>query len=125
MCVDAFQFATDAVAAAGALRRLLRPGGRIVLTSWEAKARADESVPERLRGVDLAGSLSAAGFREVRTQERADWHGLALELWRRAATLEAAGDPALESTRDEALRSIKIHDRVRRVMATAVASSRP
>ena len=109
MCVDAFQFATDAVAAAGALRRLLRPGGRIVLTSWEAKDRTDASVHERLRRVDLAGSLSAAGFQDVTTQERGDWHAMALELWERALTLDAAGDPALESTRDEAIRSIESH----------------
>ena len=79
---------------------------------------------ERLRRVDLAGSLSAAGFQDVTTQEREDWHAMALELWERALTLDAAGDPALESTRDEAIRSIESHSRIRRVMATAVTPSR-
>lgn len=125
MCIDAFQFATDPVAAASEMRRLLRPGGRIVLTSWEAKDRADESVAERLRRTDLAGSLSSAGFQEVTTQEREDWHTVALQLWEHALTLDAAGDPALESTRAEAIRSIDTHDQIRRVMAIAVAPSHP
>jgi len=121
MCIDAFQFADDGVTAASALRRLLRPGGRIVLTSWEAKDRDDESVSERLREADLAGSLSAAGFREVTTREREDWHSVAHQLWEHALTLDAAGDPALESTRAEAVRSVDTHERIRRIMATAVA----
>ncbi len=121
MCVDAFQFAADPVAAASELRRSLRPGGRIVLTSWEAKDRADESVSERLRRADLAGSLSAGGFREVSMREREDWHAVALQLWEHALTLDVAGDPALESTRAEAIRSVDTHDRIRRVMVIAVA----
>lgn len=121
MCIDAFQFAADGVEAASRLRQLLRPGGRIVLTSWEAKDRDDESVPERLRQADLAASLSGAGFHEITRRERPDWHIAALRLWEHAVTLDPAGDPALESTRAEAVRSIDIHDRIRRIMATAVA----
>jgi len=121
MCIDAFQFADDAVAAAVELRRVLRPGGRIVLTSWEPVDRADELARARLRRVDLAGSLSAAGFQAIEVTERADWHDVARRLWERSLTLDAAGDPALESTRAEAVDSLRDHDRLRRVMATAVA----
>lgn len=121
MCIDAFQFAADGVKAAAQLRRLLRPGGRIVLTTWEARDRDDESVSERLRRANPAGSLSAAGFREVTIGERKDWHSAARGLWEHALTLDAAGDPAMESTQAEARRSIDRYDHVRRVMATAVA----
>jgi len=121
MCIDAFQFAADGTESASRLRQLLRPGGRIVLTSWEAKDRDDESVPERLRRADLSASLAGAGFREVTKREREDWHTVTLQLWEHAVTLDPAGDPAIESTQAEAVRSIEIHDRVRRVVATAVA----
>ena len=36
--IDALQFAADPTAAAREARRLLRPGGRLVLTSWQARA---------------------------------------------------------------------------------------
>jgi SAM-dependent methyltransferase len=121
MCIDAFQFAEDGVTAASGWRRLLRPGGRVVLTSWAAKDRGDESVPERVRRADLAGSLSAAGFQDIVVRDRDDWHALGLKLWEDALTLDAAGDPALESTLNEAARSVETHDRIRRVMVAATA----
>jgi SAM-dependent methyltransferase len=121
MCVDAFQFAQDGTAAAEGLRRVLRRGGRIVLTSWEVTDRDDESLPARLRSVDLAGSLAAAGFRDIEVTEHTDWHELSRRLWQQSLTLDAAGDPALESTQAEAERSLRDHDRIRRVMATATA----
>jgi SAM-dependent methyltransferase len=121
VCIDAFQFAEDRAAAAGEIRRILRPGGRVVLTSWEAVDPSDERVSERIRTVDLARSLRAAGFSAIRSEERPDWHETARALWEAALALEENGDPAIESTRAEAQRSIEGHDRLRRVMATAIA----
>lgn len=97
------------------------PIGRIVLTCWEVTDPDDETLPARLRGVDLARSLAAAGFQDVEVTERADWHEQARQLWQQSFTLDAAGDPALESTQAEAERSLRDHDRIRRVMATATA----
>ena len=121
VCVDAFQFADDSAAAAGEIRRILRPGGHVVLTSWEAVDRADELVSERIRAVDLVGSLRVAGFSDIRAEERPDWHETARLLWEAALTLAENGDPAVASTRAEAQRSLETHDRIRRVMATATA----
>jgi SAM-dependent methyltransferase len=121
ICIDAIQFATSGAAAAAEMRRILRPGGRTVLTCWEPVDPADESVLDRIRRVNLADSLNAAGFRDIDVQQHVDWHDNERLLWEHALTLDPAGDPALESTRAEARRSLESHHKVRRVMATATA----
>src|SRR5262245_61277365 len=65
LCVDAIQFAAPPDAAYRELRRILVPGGRVVLTGWEAVDRNDSRVPDRLRSVDVGAGLAAAGFHDV------------------------------------------------------------
>ncbi len=45
--IDAFHFAADPAAAAGEVLRILRPGGRLVLTNWQPKARGDTRLLDR------------------------------------------------------------------------------
>jgi SAM-dependent methyltransferase len=121
VCIDAFQFAPDAAAAAQEIRRILRPRGRVVLTSWEALDRDDTELPERIRTLDLAGSLQAAGFTSVAVEEKPEWYEIERTLWQTALQIDPGDDPAMVSTQDEARRSLKTFGRNRRVMATAVA----
>jgi SAM-dependent methyltransferase len=121
VCIDAFQFASDRAAAAQEIRSVLRPGGRVVLTSWEALDRDDLELPERLRTLDLAGSLKGAGFTAVAVDEQPEWYEIERTLWQAALEIDAGEDPAMVSTRDEATRSLVTFGRNRRVMATAVA----
>lgn len=64
---QAMQFLPDTVAAAGEVRRLLRPAGRLAVSVWRAPSSSPlfaaeiETIAERL-GVDAARSF-AAGFR--------------------------------------------------------------
>ncbi len=99
--------------------RILRPGGRVVLTCWEAVGPHDKAVPERLRRVDLRGGLEGAGFVDVTAQERANWREAERAMWREAAALDPGDDQVLMSFHDKGVRSVEGFDRVRRVMATA------
>jgi SAM-dependent methyltransferase len=120
-CIDSIQFASSAVGAALEIRRILRPGRRVVLTSWEAVELGDERLVQRIRNLDVAGALTAAGFADVRRAEPADWHERARLMWEATMAMEAGGDPAIVSLQDEGQRSLATHDRMRRVMVTATA----
>lgn len=118
MCVDAIQFSTPLSAALDEVFRVLRPGGRVALTSWEALDRGDKGVPERLRGLDLSAGLAAAGFIEVTVEERAEWQERELAMWREAAALDPGEDAALRSLHEEGVH-VLARGRTRRVIATA------
>ncbi len=121
MCIDAVQFAEPPAAAYGEIRRVLRPGGRVVLTCWEAADPDDDRLPLRIRRVDLQRGLEGAGLVDVVVSERPRWREQELAMWREAADLDPGGDPALESFHDEGVRVLEHPHGMRRVIATAVA----
>jgi SAM-dependent methyltransferase len=122
LIVDAVQFAESKVDALRECRRVLVPGGRLVITCWEAADPTDERVPERLRQVDLARQLPEAGFVDVEVTERPAWRAAERELWQEAVALDAGEDPALRSLQEEGERVLATFDAFRRVMATATAA---
>ncbi len=119
LCIDAIQFASSPATAYDEIHRVLRPGGRVVLTSWEAVDRFDETLSQRLLAVDLDGGLIGAGFTDVRVIDKADWRAAERALWEEAATLDPANDPALQSLHNEGVRSLAGWHRLRRVLAGA------
>src|ERR1700728_1867630 len=121
LCTDSIQFPDRREAAFRELRRVLVPGGRAVVTSWEAAERGDERLPERLRRLDLGTGFRAAGFIDVEVTDRPHWLACERSVWQEAVALDPGGDPALRSFHDEGLRSLGYSDGLRRVMVAATA----
>ena len=121
LCTDSIQFPDHPEDAYRELRRVLVPGGRAVVTSWEAATPGDERLSERMRRVDVGAGLRTAGFTDVEVTDRPHWLACERSVWREAVALDPGTDPALRSFRDEGARSLEVSSAYRRVMASASA----
>jgi SAM-dependent methyltransferase len=121
LCIDAFHFAQPHAAAGTEFRRLLRPGGRLVLTSWEPVEPGDPVLPERLRHLDVSHELSTAGFVDIDLELRSDWSAVERALWEAAVRLDPADDPAIADLIEEARELLPVAGSLQRVLVTARA----
>ncbi|HZC71066.1 MAG TPA: methyltransferase domain-containing protein [Jatrophihabitans sp.] len=116
VCVDAMQFPEPYEAGIAECARILRPGGRLVLTGWEVTDVGGDTVPARLCR-DIGAALRAGGFVDVTVTHMPTWLAAERAHWAAAVDLDPAGDLALESMRNEGLRVREWLDRARRVLA--------
>ena len=70
MSVDAFLFTPDKQAASTEPARVIRPGGRLVMTSWDYRRQPADRPPQV---DDHRPLLTAAGFEIERYDETEDW----------------------------------------------------
>ncbi len=121
MCVDSVQFAEPPLAALLEFRRLLKPGGRLALTCWEAVDPLDTRVPSRIHAVNLQRDLPNAGFVDVKVYDKTEWLQAERAMWEEAVAV-VGSDAAVRSLQAEGRRSLDTLDSLRRVFATATAT---
>ncbi len=119
LCTDVIQFADEPASAYDEIRRVLKPGGRVVLTCWEPLDRNDERLSLRLRRANLGAGLHQAGFADVQVRDRPSWLAREHALWEEAVTLHPGDDLALRSLHAEGVRSLQWTTLLRRVLAVA------
>src|SRR5262245_2978944 len=59
MCIDAIQLVDDPAAVVAEMRRVLRPGGRAVITTWEALDRDGDALTGGSQSVECAAWFDA------------------------------------------------------------------
>lgn len=118
VCIDAMQFADPYAAGLHECLRILRPGGRLVLTGWQAADLDDGQVPARLRR-DIAAELQRAGFGRVRVTDMPAWRAAELAHWRAAVQLDPENDAGADSLRSEGERVLPMLERTARVLVIA------
>lgn len=122
LCVDAIQFAADRSNAMSEVRRVLKPGGIVVVTTWEALDRTDEVLPERIRNLDVAAAMTAGGLVDVIVVDKPDWRDTEQKLWDTVMAIDAGEDQGLKDAQEEgAAVSTTLLPRSSRVLATGRA----
>jgi SAM-dependent methyltransferase len=120
--VDEIMKLPDAPAIAySEIRRVLKSGGRVVLTSWEPLDRDDERISPRVRRANPGAGLRQAGFPDVEVRDRPAWLEREHALWEEATALDPGDDPALRSFHAEGVKSLQRTGLgpLRRVLAVA------
>jgi ubiquinone/menaquinone biosynthesis C-methylase UbiE len=122
--IDALHFAADPTAAAREALRLLRPSGRLALTSWQPQNPGDSELPSRMR-IDWAETLRSAGLAAVRVESRPEWHELFTRVFQVTLDLGDPGDDVgLASLQDEARQALPMAHLEDRVVVTATRPAR-
>jgi SAM-dependent methyltransferase len=110
--IDVFQLVGDKAAMITEMSRLLRPGGTVVLTTWEGSGEVDERFPR-----DTGALLD--GFSAVSVVEQPAWLSRQFEIYERAVAADDGTDQAVTDIAGEARRSLPEREYLRRVVVTA------
>lgn len=116
MCVDVLQLVPDPEVVVKEMGRLLRPGGVLVLTTWEGLNGAPDRFPRQ-----IAPMMESAGLVDVEVTERGEWLRRQFEIYSRAMEFTALGetDNAVRDLAREGRNWESIRPFVRRVSVTA------
>nr|WP_052477855.1 methyltransferase domain-containing protein [Kibdelosporangium sp. MJ126-NF4]CEL14496.1 Methyltransferase type 11 [Kibdelosporangium sp. MJ126-NF4] len=113
--VDVLQLVPDPVGMMREVTRVLKPGGRVVMTTWEAAGAMDDRFPRDIRG--LFAELS-----DVETHDRPEWLPRQFAIYERAIEADDGSDAAISDLAGEARKLLPFRHDMRRLV---VSASRP
>ncbi len=73
VCIDSLQFVPDKNGLLREVARVLRPDGRVVITTWERRGSEPADLPAPYSIADAGALAEAAGLHVLVREERDDW----------------------------------------------------
>jgi ubiquinone/menaquinone biosynthesis C-methylase UbiE len=120
VCIDAVQFVPDRNRLLREVARLLRPDGRVVITTWERSGSEADDLPFEYSIADAGALVEAAGLRVLVREERDDWLAQQRTFFQHViAEDNDDAEPALRSLAQEGRDFLSYSASVRRLLLVA------